>query len=31
LTIEDQSVTWPTTGWKVPITRGRTYCAAPKL
>ena len=23
LTVDDQSVTWPTTGWKVPITRGR--------
>ncbi len=31
LTIDDQSVTWPVTGWKVPITRGSTYIAAPKL
>ncbi len=27
LTIDDQSVTWPTTGWKVPITRGSRYSA----
>src|ERR1700730_10582923 len=31
LTMDDQSVMSPTTGWKVPMTRGKTYCAAPKL
>ena len=31
LTTDDQSVTWPVTGWKVPITRGSRYIAVPKL
>ena len=31
LTIDDQSVTSPATGWNVPMTRGSTYIAAPKL
>jgi len=30
LTIDGQSVPWA-IGWNVPITRGNTYCAAPKL